>query len=193
MTPEPSTGRSLRWLPLLVFAALALLLAVGVWLSRNPDRDALPSPLIDKPAPEFTLPLLHDPARSVRLADLRGEPFVLNVWGSWCPECRTEHPVLTRFAESKRVRVIGYNLNDEPAEALRWLEQFGNPYWLVVADRDGRSAIDWGIYGAPETFLVDANGIIRWKHVGPMSEDTVARSLLPALVEVEKIVPAVTL
>jgi cytochrome c biogenesis protein CcmG, thiol:disulfide interchange protein DsbE len=101
--------------------------------------------------------------------------------------------VLTRFAESKRVRVIGYNLNDEPDEALRWLEQFGNPYWLVVADRDGRSAIDWGIYGAPETFLVDANGIIRWKHVGPMSEETVARSLLPALAEVEKIAPAVRL
>lgn len=193
MTPEPSTSRTLRWLPLAVFGALALLLAVGVWLSRNPDRDALPSPLIDKPAPEFTLPVLHEPSRSVGLADLRGEPFVLNVWGSWCPECRTEHPVLTRFAESKRVRVIGYNLNDEPAEALRWLEQFGNPYWLVVADRDGRSAIDWGIYGAPETFLVDANGIIRWKHVGPMSEDTVARGLLPALAEVEKIVPAVAL
>jgi cytochrome c biogenesis protein CcmG, thiol:disulfide interchange protein DsbE len=172
---------------------LALLLAAGVWLSRNPDRDALPSPLIDKPAPEFALPVLHDPSRRVTLADLRGEPFVLNVWGSWCPECRTEHPVLTRFAESKRVRVIGYNLNDEPDEALRWLEQFGNPYWLVVADRDGRSAIDWGIYGAPETFLVDANGIIRWKHVGPMSEETVTRSLLPALAEVEKIAPAVAL
>lgn len=193
MTPEPTTGRTLRWLPLAAFAALALLLAAGVWLSRNPDREALPSPLIDKPAPDFDLPVLHDPGRRVGLADLRGQPFVLNVWGSWCPECRPEHPVLTRFAESRRVRVIGYNLNDEPDDALRWLEQFGNPYWLVVADRDGRSAIDWGIYGAPETFLVDANGIIRWKHVGPLSEDTVARELLPALAEVEKVVPAVAL
>ena len=118
-------------------------------------------------------------------AELRGEPFVLNVWGSWCPECRVEHPVLTRFAETKRVRVVGYNLKDEPADALRWLDQFGNPYWLVVTDYDGRAAIDWGIYGAPETFLVDGNGVIRWKHVGPMSDDTIADELVPALERIE--------
>src|SRR3546814_7028893 len=105
-----------------------------------------------------------EPGRLVTTKDLLGTPYVLNVWGSWCPECRVEHPVLSRFALTKRVRVLGYNLKDEPEDALRWLEQFGNPYMLVLADRDGRAAIDWGIYGAPETFLVDAEGIVRWKH-----------------------------
>jgi cytochrome c biogenesis protein CcmG/thiol:disulfide interchange protein DsbE len=174
-----------RWLPLVAFAALAALLAAGVWLSRNPDREALPSPLIGKPAPAFTLPVLHEPGRTVSSDDLRGAPYVLNVWGSWCPACRDEHPVLTRFAESRRARVVGFNWKDEPADALRWLEQFGNPYWLVLADQEGQTAIDWGIYGAPETFLVDANGIVRWKHVGPMSEATVRDGLLPKLAELE--------
>ena len=181
---EPG-NKAMRWLPLAVFGALALLLAAGVWLARKPDREALPSPLIDRPAPQFALPVLHEPQRTVTLAELGGQPFVLNVWGSWCPECRVEHPVLTRFAESKRVRVVGYNLKDEPAEALRWLDQFGNPYWLVVTDYDGRAAIDWGIYGAPETFLVDGNGVIRWKHVGPMNDATIADELVPALERIE--------
>lgn len=174
-----------RWLPLAVFFALAALLAAGVWMSRKPDRDALPSPLIGKPAPDFALPILHEPTRTVRLADLRGQPFLLNVWGSWCVECRVEHPVLTRFAETKRLRVVGYNWKDEPADALRWLEQFGNPFWLVLTDVEGRAAIDWGIYGAPETFLVDGTGIIRWKHVGPLTEDVIADELIPALHQVE--------
>ncbi len=170
-----------RWLPLAMFAALAVLLAAGVWMSRKPDRDALPSPLIGKPAPAFALPVLHEPARSVRLQDLRGQPFLLNVWGSWCVECRVEHPVLTRFAETRRVRVVGYNWKDEPANALRWLAQFGNPYWVVLSDVEGRAAIDWGIYGAPETFLVDADGIIRWKHVGPLDDGVIADELEPLL------------
>lgn len=174
-----------RWLPLLAFAALAVLMAAGVWLSRNPDRDALPSPLIGKPAPAFSLPVLHEPGRLVTLDELRGAPFLLNVWGSWCPACRDEHPVLTRFAETKRVRVVGYNWKDEHADALRWLEQFGNPYWMVLVDYEGRYAIDWGIYGAPETYLVDAGGIIRWKHVGPLDDATIARELLPALAALE--------
>lgn len=177
--------KSSRWLPLLVFFALATLLAAGVWMSRKPDRDALPSPLIGKPAPAFALPVLHEPQRTVRLDDLKGQPFLLNVWGSWCVECRVEHPVLTRFAETKRLRVVGYNWKDEPADALRWLEQFGNPFWLVLADVEGRSAIDWGIYGAPETFLVDAGGMIQWKHVGPLTDEIVAKELLPALHAVE--------
>lgn len=174
-----------RWLPLAVFALLAALLAAGVWLSRDPNRDALPSPLIGKPAPEFALPLLHEPERTVSNADLRGAPYVLNVWGSWCPACRDEHPVLTRFAETRKARVVGYNWKDEPADALRWLEQFGNPYWLVLADPSGQVAIDWGIYGAPETFLVDADGIVRWKHVGPMTEAAVRDELLPQLAALE--------
>ncbi|WP_024890767.1 DsbE family thiol:disulfide interchange protein [Luteimonas huabeiensis] len=170
-----------RWLPLAVFAAVAVLLAAGVWLSRDPARDALPSPLIGKPAPAFRLPVLHEAGRLVTDQDLRGAPYVLNVWGSWCPECRNEHGVLTRFAETRRVRVIGYNWKDERADALRWLERYGNPYWVVLVDYDGRTAIEWGIYGAPETFLVDAEGVVRWKHVGPMTDEDVRDRLLPAL------------
>lgn len=175
-----------RWIPLAVFVALAALLGAGVWLSRRPDREALPSPLIGKSAPEFALPALHQPGRIVRAADLRGAPYLLNVWGSWCPACRDEHPVLTRFAETKRVRVVGFNWNDEHADAIGWLERFGNPYWIVVADREGKAAIDWGIYGAPETFLVDGKGIVRWKFVGPLTDEVIAEQLLPQLAQIER-------
>ena len=174
-----------RWLPLAIFLVLGLLLAAGVWMSRNPDREALPSPLIGKPAPDFALPSLHEPDRIVTLRELRGQPFVLKGWASWCVECRVEHPVLTRFAETRRVRVIGYDWQDERADALRWLEQFGNPFWVVVADADGKAAIDWGVYGAPETFLVDRDGVIRWKHVGPLDDGIIANELLPALQRAE--------
>jgi cytochrome c biogenesis protein CcmG/thiol:disulfide interchange protein DsbE len=174
-----------RWLPLAIFLALGLLLAAGVWMSRDPDREALPSPLIGKPAPDFALPSLHEPHRTITLRELRGQPFVLNVWASWCVECRVEHPVLTRFAETRRVRVVGYDWQDQRADALRWLAQFGNPFWVVVADVDGKAAIDWGVYGAPETFLVDRDGVIRWKHVGPLDDGIIANELLPALQRAE--------
>lgn len=175
-----------RWLPLVVFLAIGVLLAVGVVLSGRENREALPSPLINKPAPEFALPVLHEPDRIVTARELRGQPYVLNVWGSWCPECQTEHPVITRFAETKRVRVIGYNWKDERADALAWLEKFNNPYWLVLVDQDSRTAIDFGIYGAPETFLVDGKGVIRWKHVGALTDAIVRDELLPALAAVER-------
>ena len=170
-----------RWVPLAVFFALAVLLAAGVWMSRKPDRDALPSPLIGKPAPAFALPVLHEPARTVRLQDLRGQPFLLNVGCSWCVECRVAHPALTRFSDTRPARVGGYNWNDEPADAPRWLAQLGNPYWVVLSEVGGRTAIDWGIYGAPETFLVDADGNIRWKHVGPLDDVMIADELEPLL------------
>ena len=184
-TPSPADaprrGKVAAIVIAIVFVALLGLLFYGVLVSDRAGREALPSPLIDKPAPEFSLPVLHEPGRLVSSQDLRGQPYLLNVWGSWCPACRVEHPVLTRFAETKRLRVIGYNWKDEHADALRWLEQFGNPYWLVLVDYDGRKAIDWGIYGAPETFLVDAEGVVRWKHVGPVDDAIIAGELLPAL------------
>ena len=184
-TPSPGTGPRRGTTTALVIAAVFLallgLLFYGVLVSDRAGREALPSPLIGKPAPEFSLPVLHEPGRLVSSQDLRGQPYLLNVWGSWCPACRVEHPVLTRFAETKRLRVIGYNWKDEHADALRWLEQFGNPYWLVLVDYDGRKAIDWGIYGAPETFLVDAEGFVRWKHVGPVDDAIIAGELLPAI------------
>ncbi|MET1162894.1 MAG: DsbE family thiol:disulfide interchange protein [Pseudoxanthomonas sp.] len=169
----------------LFFIGLMGLLYYGVQRSDRAGRDALPSPLIGKPAPDFDLPLLHEPGKRFALAELRGQPFVMNVWGSWCPECRVEHPVISKFALTKRVRFIGYNLKDPREDALRWLEQFGNPYLMVVADESGRTAIDWGIYGAPETFLVDAKGIVRWKHVGAVTDQIIAEELLPALEKAE--------
>ncbi|WP_146909263.1 DsbE family thiol:disulfide interchange protein [Arenimonas daejeonensis] len=170
-----------RLLPFIAFALLAVLLGAGVLRNSGKDTSAIPSPLIGKPAPTFSLPVLGDPSRMVTDADLRGEAYLLNVWGSWCPACRDEHPVITELAQSGRIKVIGYDYKDEPGDAQRWLQQFGNPYALVIVDYDGRAAFDWGIYGAPESFLVDADGIVRWKYIGPMTDEVVRDQLLPEL------------
>lgn len=174
-----------RLLPLAAFAALAVLLGVGVMMNSGKDTSALPSPLLGKPAPDFALPVLGEPERIITRESLLGAPYLLNVWGSWCPACRDEHPVITRLAESGRIRVIGYDYKDEPEDAFRWLAQFGNPYELIIADVEGRAALDWGIYGAPETFLVDAQGMIRWKFVGPLTDEIVEQQLLPVLETLE--------
>lgn len=174
-----------RLLPLFAFALLALLLGLGVLRNSGKDTSAIPSPLVGKPAPAFSLPVLGEPGRLVSNDDLRGEPYLLNVWGSWCPACRDEHPVITELAQSGRIKVVGYDYKDEPEDAQRWLQQFGNPYSLVITDQDGRAALDWGIYGAPETFLVDAQGVIRWKFVGPITPEVVQQQLLPALETLE--------
>lgn len=170
----------------LFFFGLLGLMIYGVMKSGAPDRDILPSALIGKPAPAFALPVLHDPSITVNSSELRGAPYVLNVWGSWCAACREEHPILTRFAETKRVRVIGYNWKDEPADALRWLEQLGNPFVLVLTDIEGRTAIDWGITAAPETFLVDASGVVRWKYSGALSQRVIDTQLIPELEKLER-------
>ncbi len=170
----------------LFFFGLLGLMIYGVMKSGAPDRDVLPSALIGKPAPAFELPVLHDPQIKVSNTELRGAPYVLNVWGSWCAACRDEHPILTRFAETKRVRVIGYNWKDEPADALRWLEQLGNPFVLVLSDIEGRTAIDWGVTAAPETFLVDASGVVRWKYSGALSQRVIDTQLIPELEKVER-------
>lgn len=169
----------------LFFFGLLGLMVYGVMKSGAPDRDILPSALIGKPAPAFELPVLHDPDIKVSSNQLRGAPYVLNVWGSWCAACREEHPILTRFAETKRVRVIGYNWKDEPADALRWLEQLGNPFVLVLTDIEGRTAIDWGVTAAPETFLVDASGVVRWKYSGALTQRVIDTQLLPELEKLE--------
>ena len=170
----------------LFFFGLLGLMIYGVMKSGAPDRDVLPSALIGKPAPAFELPVLHDPHIKVSSTELRGAPYVLNVWGSWCAACRDEHPILTRFAETKRVRVIGYNWKDEPADALRWLEQLGNPFVLVLSDIEGRTAIDWGVTAAPETFLVDARGVVRWKYSGALSQRVIDTQLIPELEKLER-------
>lgn len=175
-----------RILPLIVFVALAALLLAGIAmrkrdeaLGRNPSD--IPSPLIGKKAPIFSLPDLQHPEVSISNADFAGAPYVLNVWGSWCPECRTEHPAITDLAHSGKIRVVGFNYKDEPADALRWLGQFGDPYERIAADVGGRSAIDWGIYGAPETFVVDAAGVVVFKHIGPLTPQVIDREILARL------------
>lgn len=170
----------------LFFFGLLGLMVYGVMKSGAPDRDILPSALIGKPAPAFVLPVLHDPTIKISSTELRGAPYVLNVWGSWCAACREEHPILTRFAETKRVRVVGYNWKDEPADALRWLEQLGNPFVLVLTDIEGRTAIDWGVTAAPETFLVDASGVVRWKYSGALSQRVIDTQLISELDKVER-------
>ncbi len=175
-----------RILPLIVFMALVALLLSGIWmrkqdetLGRNPSD--IPSPLIGKKAPIFSLPALHHPENMISNADFAGTPYVLNVWGSWCPECRTEHPAITDLAKTGKIRVVGFNYKDEPADALRWLGQFGDPYTVIVADVEGRSAIDWGIYGAPETFVVDAAGVVVFKHIGALTPQLIEREILARL------------
>lgn len=170
----------------LFFIGLVGLMLYGVVRSGDADRDVLPSALIGKPAPDFTLPVLHNPDFQVSAAELRGAPYLLNVWGSWCYACREEHAVLTAFAETKRMRVVGYNWKDGKEDALRWLEQFGNPFYVVLADPEGRYALDWGVAGAPETFVVDAQGIVRWKYTGPLTDEVVATQLMPLVEQLER-------
>jgi cytochrome c biogenesis protein CcmG/thiol:disulfide interchange protein DsbE len=160
-----------HWLPLAAFLALAALLLAGVLMNSGKDTTAIASPLIGKPVPAFSLPVLGKPGQQIGNADLLGKPYLLNVWGSWCVNCREEHPLLSELARSGRIRLVGYDYKDAPEEAQRWLQAFGNPYAVVLADEEGRVALDFGIYGAPETYLVDAQGIIRWKHVGPITPE----------------------
>lgn len=159
-----------------------LLLGVVFFLGLGRNAGELPSPLIGKPAPAFSLPTLGESARMFTEQDLRGRPSLVNVWGTWCPQCRTEHPLLMQIAEAG-VAVYGLNWKDDDALAKQWLARFGDPYILTGADRDGLVAIDWGVYGAPETFVVDANGIVRYKHIGPITPEVWREELLPVLEE----------
>ena len=153
-----------RFMPLIIFGAMVVLLAIG--LTLNPRL--VPSPLIDKPAPVFELPLLFKEG-SFSNEDLLGHVTLVNVWASWCFACRQEHEVVKNLARSG-VRIIGLNYKDDSADAKNWLARLGNPYQVVAVDYDGRIAIDWGVYGAPETFLIDKEGIIRHKVIGPLSD-----------------------
>lgn len=170
-----------RLLPLIAFIGLALLLFIGVRMNSGKDNSAIPSPLIGKPAPQFLLPVLNQAAKKISTSDLKGQAYLLNVWGSWCPACQIEHPVITDLAKSGKVKVVGYNYKDETEAANKWLQQFGDPYDLILVDESGRTALDWGIYGAPETFLIDTQGIVRWKHVGPITPEIIEQEILPLL------------
>lgn len=170
--------KSLRFLiPLALFGVLAWFLFAG--LSLNPRE--VPSPLIGKPAPAFSLPRLDDPARSVGRTDLLGRVWVLNVWASWCAPCRQEHPLVVDFARRSKVPVVGLNYKDRPGDASAWLARLGNPYLMNLIDFDGKVGIDFGVYGVPETFVIDAQGVIRFKHVGPLTEATLRERIEPLL------------
>ena len=164
-------------LPLGVFLLLALFLALGLKL----DPSEVPSPLIDKPAPAFAAPALARPNEQIQRDALLGKVWVLNVWASWCVACRDEHPVLLAFAKHAGVPIYGLNYKDQRADALGWLSQFGNPYTDSVFDADGRIGIDYGVYGVPETFVIDRQGLIRLKHIGPLTPEVLRDKIGPLL------------
>ncbi len=163
--------------PLIAFAILIPVLMIG--LTKDPSR--LPSPLIGKPAPSFELPSLGEPARHVGTSDIAGKIALVNVWATWCVGCREEHGFLMQLAESGAVPVYGINWRDNRDDALRWLEQLGDPYEFTAFDQDGRVGIDWGVYGAPESFLVDANGVVVHKHLGPLNPENWQRDFVPLI------------
>lgn len=169
-------------LPLALFVGLVVFLAIG--LGRDPHE--VPSPLINKPAPAFTLPQLHDSTKKFSAQEMRGKVWLLNVWASWCVSCREEHPLLLDFARSGNVPLYGLNYKDQRNDALSWLNELGDPYLLSAADLDGRVGIDYGVYGAPETYLIDREGVIRFKHIGPLTPDVIQGKLLPLARELSK-------
>lgn len=178
-----------RLLPLAGFALIVLLLGFGISWMRSNSMNEVPSPLIDKPAPAFKLPVLNEPARTLGNPDLAGKPYLLNVFASWCFACLDEHPLLMAEAKRLGIPLIGFNYKDDAADATRWLAKFGNPYSTVIADRDGRVAIDFGVYGAPETFLVDAQGVIRYKRIGALNPIIIATEIKPRLAAMAKGAP----
>jgi cytochrome c biogenesis protein CcmG/thiol:disulfide interchange protein DsbE len=169
-------------IPLAVFAVIVAFLFVGLGL--NPRE--VPSPFIGKPAPAFQLAQLHAPDRAFTQKDLLGQVWLLNVWASWCISCRDEHPLLVELAKAKTVPLVGLNYTDKPEEAKAWLKQFGDPYQLSVSDLNGRVGIDYGVYGVPETFVIDKAGVIRYKHIGPITPDALERKILPLVRELQK-------
>ncbi|MET0256864.1 MAG: DsbE family thiol:disulfide interchange protein [Luteibacter sp.] len=175
-----------RLLPLFVFLGLVGLFGFGIWWNTRHDQHEIVSPLIDKPAPAFALPVLGDPTRTVDKASLLGKPYLLNVFASWCIECVHEHPILLTDVKKLGLPIVGLNYKDDPQEATAWLGEHGNPFDVIVADRDGRTGIDFGVYAAPETFLVDGKGVIRYKRIGPITPEVLDNEIRPALAALAK-------
>ena len=175
--------KSVRYfIPLAIFIALAVFLALGLKL----DPRHVPSPLVGKRVPEFSLPRLLDPDKTFTPTNLAGKVWVLNVWASWCVACREEHDVLKELVDQNPIILVGLNYKDTIPQAMQWLEQLGNPYELSVVDADGQIGIDWGVYGVPETFVIDNEGIIRYKHIGPITSDKVQQTILPLIERLQR-------
>jgi len=170
-------------LPLAIFLIVSVFLLRGLWL--NPRE--VPSPFIDKPAPPFSLAQLAQPDAKFSPADMKGQVWLLNVWASWCVACRQEHPLLVELAKKKSVPIVGLNYKDKPDAARAWLAQWGDPYDLSVKDLDGRIGIEYGVYGVPETFVIDRNGVIRFKQIGPITEEVWQKKMLPLLEDLRKV------
>lgn len=166
-----------RLIPLLAFVLLIGLLMIGLKIADR--KELLPSPLINKPVPAFDLPTLENPQQRLSNESLLGKPYLVNFWGSWCPTCKFEHPVVTALAETKKLTVLGMNFRDERADALAWLARFGDPYDIILQDLEGRISIDFGVYAAPESFLVDPAGIIVFKQTGALTNEIVETEILP--------------
>lgn len=170
------------FIPLAIFIALVALLLKGLDL----DPTAMPSALIDDPMPEFRLSALRDPERMLNRDELLGEVALLNVWATWCPSCKVEHPFLIKLAERENLPIIGVDYKDERASALQWLTRLGDPYVLNIFDPDGKLGIDLGVFGAPETYVLDHQGVIRYKHVGVVNERVWKERLEPLITELRR-------
>lgn len=169
-------------LPLGLFIGLIIIFIYG--LQHDPRH--VPSPLIDKPAPTFILPTLHSAENNIQLDDLKGKVSLINVWASWCVACRTEHPILVEAtSNNNELNLYGLNYKDKRDDALQWLQQLGNPYIESAFDESGSIGIDYGVYGVPETFVLDKNGIIRYKHIGPVNKQQLETIILPLVKELE--------
>ncbi len=184
-TPDQQPKRHPVWalFPVLAFAGLALLL----WQGLSSDPGKIPSPLLSKPVPEFTLPpITGSTFPGLSAAQLKtGKPSLVNIWASWCAPCRQELPVLMELGKNPDLQLVGINYKDDSADALRFLTSMGNPFAAIGMDANGRVAIDWGDYGVPETFLVDGQGIIRQKFIGALDDETIRTQILPALAKMK--------
>ncbi len=169
-------------IPLAVFVVLVVFLGIGLGL--NPRE--VPSPLIGKPAPAFKLSELHQNGKLLGKEDMLGKVWLLNVWASWCVSCREEHPVLVEFSKQNIVPLYGLNYKDKRDDALAWLKQFGDPYTASIVDADGRVGIDYGVYGVPETFVIDKAGVVRYKQIGPVTPKALNEKILPLLKQLQQ-------
>lgn len=168
-------------IPFTLFLVVVGFLAVGLRL--NPRE--IPSPLVGKAAPVFSLPQLHEEGKTFSTREMAGQVWLLNFWASWCGGCKTEHPVLMQLAKSGAVPIYGMDYKDKRDEALTWLRQWGNPYPIVGVDEVGRVGIDYGVYGVPETYVIDKQGVIRYKQIGPLNEEVLANKILPLVKELQ--------
>ena len=176
----------MKTLRLLLPLAVFLIIVAFLWVGLYRDPREVPSPLVDKPAPAFTLAQLHEPGKKLSTADMKGQVWLLNVWASWCVSCRVEHPLLVELARANVVPVIGLNYKDRNELGKQWLTQNGDPYKISVVDADGRVGIDWGVYGVPETFVIDKSGMIRYKQIGPVTAEALEQKILPLVRELQR-------